>query len=67
MVIYWVFWKSLFPEVLSRLEFSPHLFEIAKNRGLERAVVKQGDCREKNFWSSKVDVIITGRGLLSTS
>jgi len=50
---------------LGGIEFSPHLFEIAKNRGLERGLVKQGDCREKNFWPHKVDVIRTERVIIN--
>ncbi len=58
--------EKSFPESsFGGIEFSPHLFEIAKNRGLERAVVKKGDCREKNFWPNKVDLIITERVIIN--
>ncbi|MBG07241.1 MAG: hypothetical protein CME68_00645 [Halobacteriovoraceae bacterium] len=57
--------KSFPNYTLGGLEFSPHLFEIAKNRGLERAVVKQGDCREKEFWPHKVDLVITERVIIN--
>ena len=58
--------EKAFPDcLLGGLEFSPHLFEIASNRGLVKATVKQGDCREKNFWPNKVDIILTERVIIN--
>jgi len=47
------------------VEFTKELFEIANARNLGNVTFLNGDCRDKNFFSKKVDIIITERVLIN--
>ena len=47
------------------VEFTPELYNLAKERGLKRTLLKLGDCREKGFWEGGPDIIITERVIIN--
>ena len=47
------------------VEFTKELYDIAKTRDLPNVTFLNGDCREKNFFNKKVDIIITERVLIN--
>ena len=47
------------------VEFTKELFEIANARNLKNVTYYNGDCREKGFFTKKVDIIITERVLIN--
>jgi ubiquinone/menaquinone biosynthesis C-methylase UbiE len=47
------------------VEFTKELFEIANGRNLRNVTFLNGDCRDKNFFAEKVDIIITERVLIN--
>ncbi len=47
------------------VEFTKELFDIAQARNLKNVTFFNGDCRNKNFISKKVDIIITERVLIN--
>lgn len=47
------------------VEFTKELFEIANARKLSNVAFLNGDCRDNNFFTQKVDIIITERVLIN--
>lgn len=47
------------------VEFTKELFDIAQARNLNNVTFFNGDCRNKDFFSKKVDIIITERVLIN--
>ena len=47
------------------VEFTKELYEIAKDRNLANVTFFHEDCREQDFFSKKVDIIITERVLIN--
>lgn len=47
------------------LEFTPELYELAKNRNLERAQIILGDCRKPEFFQFQADLVISERVIIN--
>jgi trans-aconitate methyltransferase len=58
--------RAHYPELkLFGVEFTPELAQVAIERELPNCLMVQGDCRDPNFLTEKVDLLITERMLIN--